>query len=88
MNRELPAADGSTLEVEYMCDKNIVAMAYNHGGTRVITTNTEKIGRIAREMAEVQRDSYEALTENLAAAQRRSFRRTALGLPRSGSPTA
>src|SRR5829696_7616676 len=56
-----------------MCDKNIVAMAYNHGGTRVITTNTEKIGRTAREMAEVQRDSYEALAENFAAAQRRSI---------------
>jgi hypothetical protein len=56
-----------------MCDKNIVAMAYNHGGTRVITTNTEKIGRPVREMAEVQRDSYEAFTENLAAAQRRSI---------------
>jgi hypothetical protein len=56
-----------------MCDKNIAAKAYNHGGTRVITTNTEKIGRIAREMAEVQRDSYEAFTENLAAAQRRSI---------------
>ena len=39
----------------------------------MITTNTEKIGRTAREMAEVQRDSYEALTENLAAAQRRSI---------------
>ena len=39
----------------------------------MITTNTEKIGRTAREMAEVQRDSYEAFTENLAAAQRRSI---------------
>src|SRR5215216_83419 len=57
----------------YMCDKNIVAKTYNHGGTRVITTNTEKMGRTAREMAEVQRDSYEALAENLAAAQRRSI---------------
>jgi hypothetical protein len=56
-----------------MCDKNIEAKAYNHGGTRMITTNTEKIGRTAREMAEVQRDSYEAFTENLAAAQRRSI---------------
>src|ERR687894_404402 len=56
-----------------MCDKNIVAMAYNHGGTRVITTNTQKIGRIAREMADVQRDSYEALAENLAAVQSRSI---------------
>ena len=36
-------------------------------------TNTEKMGRTAREMADVQRDSYEALTENLAAAQRRSM---------------
>jgi hypothetical protein len=52
---------------------NIVAMTYNHGGTRVITTNTEKMGRTAREMAEVQRDSYEALAENLAAAQRRNI---------------
>ena len=39
----------------------------------MITINTEKIGRTAREMAEVQRDSYEAFTENLAAAQRRSI---------------
>ncbi len=37
------------------------------------TSNTENIGRTAREMAEVQRDSYEAFTENLAAAQRRSI---------------
>jgi hypothetical protein len=48
-------------------------MIYNHGGTRVISTNTEKIGRTAREMAEVQRNSYEALAENLAAAQRRNI---------------
>jgi hypothetical protein len=58
----------------YICDKNIVANAYNHGGTQVtITTNTEKMGRTAREMAEVQRDSYESLAENLAAAQRRGI---------------
>jgi hypothetical protein len=37
------------------------------------TSNTENMGRTAREMAEVQRDSYEAFTENLAAAQRRSI---------------
>ena len=37
------------------------------------TRNTEKMGRTAREMAEVQRDSFEALAENLAAAQRRSI---------------
>ncbi|MGH3147059.1 MAG: hypothetical protein ACRDTR_14785, partial [Rubrobacter sp.] len=38
----------------------------------MITANTEKMGRTAREMAEVQRDSYEALAENFAAAQRRN----------------
>ena len=58
-----------------MCNTNIVAKAYNHGGTRVIVTtrNTENMGRTAREMAEAQHDSYEALTENLAAAQHRSI---------------
>ena len=61
------------------------------------TKNTEKMGRTARQMAEVQRESYEAFTENLAAAQRRSIelangglsssgcRRTTPGPPRSGS---
>jgi hypothetical protein len=58
-----------------MCGKNIVAKAYNHGGMQVISTtrNTEKMGRTVREMTEVQRDSYEALADNLAAAQRRSI---------------
>ena len=37
------------------------------------TRNIEKTTRTAREMAEVQRDSYEALAENLAAAQRRTM---------------
>jgi hypothetical protein len=37
------------------------------------TANIDKTARTAREMAEVQRDSYEAFTENLAAAQRRSI---------------
>ena len=37
------------------------------------TRNTEKTTRTAREMAEVQRDSYEALAENFAAAQRRTI---------------
>ena len=37
-----------------------------------MTRNIEKTTRTAREMAEVQRDSYEALAENFAAAQRRS----------------
>ena len=36
------------------------------------TTNIDKTARTAREMAEVQRDSYEALAQNFAAAQRRS----------------
>src|ERR671917_555594 len=56
-----------------MCDKNIVARTYNHGGMLVaITTNVNNMTRTAREMTEAQRDSYEALTENLAALQRRS----------------
>jgi hypothetical protein len=37
------------------------------------TRNIDKTARTARQMAEVQRDSYEALAENLAAAQRRSM---------------
>jgi hypothetical protein len=36
-------------------------------------TDIDKTARTARQMAEVQRDSYEALAENLAAAQRRSI---------------
>jgi hypothetical protein len=44
-----------------------------------ITTNIDKTTRTTRQMAEVQRDSYEALAENLAAAQRRS-----LGLAEGG----
>jgi hypothetical protein len=43
------------------------------------TRNSDKTRRTARQMAEVQRDSYEALAENLAAAQRRS-----LGLAEGG----
>src|SRR5215217_1268288 len=43
------------------------------GGMPVATTtNLDKMTRTAREMTEAQRDSFEALTENLAAAQRRS----------------
>jgi len=37
------------------------------------TNNIEKTARTAREMAEAQRDAYEALSENLAAAQRRTM---------------
>ena len=43
------------------------------------TTNLDKMTRTAREMTEAQRDSYEALSENLAAAQRRG-----VGLIRDG----
>src|ERR671912_1602524 len=57
-----------------MCDKNIAVMIYYYGGMVVQTTrNIEKTTRTARQMAEVQRDSYQALAENLAAAQRRSM---------------
>ena len=51
---------------------NIVVRTYYDGGMLMATTNLDKITRTAREMTEAQRDSWEALTENLAAAQRRS----------------
>jgi hypothetical protein len=52
---------------------NIAARTYYDGGMPVATTtNVDKMTRTAREMTEAQRDSWEALTENLAAAQRRS----------------
>ena len=35
--------------------------------------NVDKTARTAREMAEAQRDSFEAIAENFAAAQRRSM---------------
>jgi hypothetical protein len=48
-------------------------MTYNDGGMPVATTTkVDKMTRTAREMTEAQRDSYEALAENLAALQRRS----------------
>jgi hypothetical protein len=37
------------------------------------TTNIDKTARTAHQMAEAQRDSYDALAENFAAAQRRSI---------------
>src|SRR5918999_4196973 len=47
-------------------------MSYYYGGTLVeFTRNAEKTTRTAREITEAQRDSYNALTENLDAAQRR-----------------
>jgi hypothetical protein len=52
---------------------NILARTYYDGGMPVATTTSvDKITRSAREISEAQRDSWEALTENLAAAQRRS----------------
>jgi hypothetical protein len=57
-----------------MCGRNIVAKTYYHGGMLVATTtNIDKTTRTVRHMADAQRDAYEALTENLAAAQRRSI---------------
>lgn len=38
-----------------------------------VTTNIEKTARTTRRMAEAQRDSYEALAENLSATQRRNI---------------
>ncbi len=43
------------------------------------TTNIDKMTRTAQQMTEAQRDSFEALTENFAAAQRRG-----VGLARDG----
>ena len=59
-----------------MCGKNIVARTYYlpwryHGGYH--RKNIDKTARTAREMAEAQRDSFEAIAENFAAAQRRSI---------------
>src|SRR5215207_9094831 len=61
--------------IGYMCDRNIVASTYNHGGMPVEATakNVDKTARTAYEMAEAQRDSFEAIAENFAAAQRRSI---------------
>jgi hypothetical protein len=68
------------MQFAHMCVKNIVVKAYYDGGMPVATTtNFEKMTRTAREMTEAQRDSYEALTENIAAAQRRG-----VGLARGG----
>jgi hypothetical protein len=58
----------------YMCGRNIVSQFYYHGGMLVQTTrNIDKTTRTTRQMAEVQRDAYEALAQNFAAAQRRSI---------------
>src|SRR4028119_384 len=71
-------------DTEYMCGKNIVASTYNLRAWRytVETTanNIDKTARTAYEMAEAQRDSFEALAENFASAQRRSMGPAAGGL--------
>jgi hypothetical protein len=57
-----------------MCDENIEEVTYHHGGKPVHTTaNIDRTARTARRVADVQRDSYGALADNLAAAQRRSI---------------
>ena len=62
------------MQFGYMCHRNIATETYYHGGMLVaITGNIDKTARTAREMAEAQRDAYEALNENFAAAQRRSI---------------
>ncbi len=61
------------MQIAHMCDKNIVLITYHQGGMPVVsTTNFGTMTRTAREITEAQRDSYEALAENLAALQRRS----------------
>jgi hypothetical protein len=68
------------MHYEYMCDMKIAAITHYQGEMPVVTTtNFDKMTRTAREMTEAQRDSYEALAENLATLQRRS-----VGLPRTG----
>src|SRR5215217_5366349 len=56
----------------YMCDMKIATITHYQGEMPVATTNFDKMTRTAREMTEAQRDSYEALAENLATLQRRS----------------
>jgi hypothetical protein len=59
-----------------MCGKNIVASSYylpRRYTVEATAKNVDKTARTAYEMAEAQRDSFEALAENFAAAQRRSM---------------
>jgi hypothetical protein len=57
-----------------MCGRNIVSQIYYYGGMLVQTTrNIDKTTRTTRQMAEAQRDAYEALAENFAGLQRRSI---------------
>jgi hypothetical protein len=59
-----------------MCGKNIVASTHKQPRRYTVEAtakNVDKTARTAREMAEAQRDSFEALAENFASAQRRSM---------------
>jgi hypothetical protein len=60
-----------------MCGRNIVANSYylprRYYTVATTATNIDKTARTAYEMAEAQRDSFEAVAENLAAAQRRTI---------------
>ena len=53
--------------------ENIVSQIYTTEVCWCRPHKLDKTTRTARAMAEVQRDSYEALAENFAAAQRRSI---------------
>src|ERR671915_1683567 len=57
-----------------MCGRTIVSQIYYHGGMLVQTSrNIDKTTRTTRQMAEAQRDAYEALAENFAGVQRCSM---------------
>src|ERR687889_57226 len=60
-----------------MCGRNIVANSYylprRYYTVATTAKNIDKTARTAYEMAEAQRDSFEALAENFAGAQRRSM---------------
>jgi hypothetical protein len=60
-----------------MCGKNIVAnscyIPWRYYPVATTATNIDKTARTAHEMAEAQRDSFEAIAKNFAAAQRRSI---------------
>jgi hypothetical protein len=59
-----------------MCGRNIVASTYKRPRRYTVEAtakNVDKTARTAREMAEAQRDSFQALAENFASAQRRGM---------------
>ncbi|HYZ05977.1 MAG TPA: hypothetical protein VE691_12940, partial [Rubrobacter sp.] len=50
VNKERGRAERREVYIEYMCDKNIVARTYNHGGTTVATiANIDKTALTAHE---------------------------------------